>query len=70
MIDSAHCSVAFQKELQTRSSELPEDRRMAFRIGFKLGDRNETVDRKDKETTKRNILKTLKKTKLEIMGVR
>jgi len=34
-----------QKELQARNAELPEDRRMAFRIGINLGDVIEEGDR-------------------------
>jgi adenylate cyclase len=39
------CAVAVQKELQARNAELPEDRRMRFRIGVNLGDVIEEGDR-------------------------
>ena len=32
------CAVEIQKELKTRNAELPENRRMEFRIGVNLGD--------------------------------
>ena len=32
------CAVEIQKELKTRNAELPENRRMEFRIGINLGD--------------------------------
>jgi TolB-like protein/class 3 adenylate cyclase len=38
VVDAAQCSVAIQKELQSRNLELPEKRRMQFRIGINLGD--------------------------------
>ena len=38
VVDAAQCGVAIQKEIQTRNLELPEDRRMQFRIGINLGD--------------------------------
>ena len=38
VIDAVQCAVAIQKELQTRNDELPENRRMLFRIGINLGD--------------------------------
>ena len=38
VVDAVQCAVAVQKELQTRNAELPEDRRMLFRIGVNLGD--------------------------------
>jgi adenylate cyclase len=37
-VDAVQCAVAVQKELQARNAELPEDRRMLFRIGVNLGD--------------------------------
>lgn len=39
------CGVSVQKELQTRNSELQENRRMEFRIGINLGDVIEEGDR-------------------------
>jgi len=38
VVDAVNCSVEIQRELVKRNSELPEDRRMAFRIGVNLGD--------------------------------
>jgi len=38
VVDAVQCAVAVQKEFQTRNAELPENRRMAFRIGINLGD--------------------------------
>ena len=38
VVDAVQCAVAVQKELQARNAELPENRRMNFRIGINLGD--------------------------------
>ena len=38
VVDAVQCAVATQKELQARNAELPENRRMLFRIGVNLGD--------------------------------
>ena len=38
VVDAAQCAVAVQKEIQSRNTELPETRRMQFRIGINLGD--------------------------------
>ena len=38
VVDAVQCGVAIQKELQARNAELPENRRMQFRIGINLGD--------------------------------
>jgi adenylate cyclase len=38
VVDAVQCAVVIQKELKTRNSELPENRRMEFRIGINLGD--------------------------------
>jgi adenylate cyclase len=38
VVDAVECSVEIQKELKTRNAELPENRRMEFRIGVNLGD--------------------------------
>ncbi|MCW3993812.1 MAG: hypothetical protein NWE85_04520 [Candidatus Bathyarchaeota archaeon] len=38
VVDAAQCSVSVQKEIQARNTELPETRRMQFRIGINLGD--------------------------------
>jgi TolB-like protein/class 3 adenylate cyclase len=45
VVDAAQCAVAVQKELQSRNEELPENRRMLFRIGINLGDVIEEEDR-------------------------
>ena len=44
MVDAVQCAVAVQKEIQARNLELPETRRMQFRIGINLGDVIETED--------------------------
>ena len=38
VVDAVECAVEIQKELKTRNGELPENRRMEFRIGVNLGD--------------------------------
>ena len=38
VVDAVQCGVAVQKEIQARNRELPEIRRMQFRIGINLGD--------------------------------
>ncbi len=38
VVDAVQCAVAVQKELKARNAELPENRRMQFRIGINLGD--------------------------------
>jgi class 3 adenylate cyclase len=38
VVDAANCAVEIQQELAERNAELPEDRRMRFRIGINLGD--------------------------------
>jgi len=38
VVDAVECAVEIQKELKTRNAELPENRRMEFRIGINLGD--------------------------------
>ncbi len=45
VVDAVQCAVAVQKELQARNLELPETRRMQFRIGINLGDVIEEEDR-------------------------
>jgi len=37
-VDAVQCAVAVQKELQSRNADLPENRKMQFRIGINLGD--------------------------------
>jgi adenylate cyclase len=38
VVDAVQCGVAVQKEICSRNDELPENRRMQFRIGINLGD--------------------------------
>jgi len=38
VVDAVQCAVAVQQEIQTRNAELPDNRRMEFRIGVNLGD--------------------------------
>ena len=38
VVDAVQCAVAVQKEIEARNDELPENRRMQFRIGINLGD--------------------------------
>jgi adenylate cyclase len=45
VVDAVQCAVAVQKEIQTRNVELPENRRMQFRIGINLGD---VIDEEDR----------------------
>jgi len=45
VVDTVQCVVAVQNELQTRNGELPENRRMRFRIGVNLGN---VIDEEDR----------------------
>ena len=38
VVDAVRCAVEIQEELKSRNAELPENRRMVFRIGIHLGD--------------------------------
>ncbi len=38
VVDAVRCAVEIQKEFKSRNAELPENRRMEFRIGVNLGD--------------------------------
>src|SRR3972149_10738384 len=38
VVDAVQCSVGGQNEFKARNAELPENRRMVFRIGVNLGD--------------------------------
>ena len=38
VVDAVKCAVEIQKELRVRNGDLPEQRRMEFRIGINLGD--------------------------------
>ena len=45
VVDAVQCAVAIQKELKSRNAELPENRKMKFRIGINLGDVIQEEDR-------------------------
>jgi adenylate cyclase len=45
VVDAVKCAVKAQKEMGERNAELPENRRMLFRIGVNLGDIVEEGDR-------------------------
>jgi len=45
VVDAVQCAVAVQKEIKSRNDELPENRRMQFRIGVNLGDVIEDQER-------------------------
>ena len=45
VVDSVRCAVEIQEELRMRNAELPENRRMVFRIGINLGDVVEEEER-------------------------
>jgi adenylate cyclase len=45
VIDASQCAIEIQKELKARNDELPEPRRMQFRIGINLG---EVIEKEDK----------------------
>ena len=45
VVDAVQCAVAVQKEIKARNDELPENRRMQFRIGINLGDVIQENDR-------------------------
>jgi adenylate cyclase len=45
VVDAVRCAVAVQNEFKARNAELPENRRMVFRIGINLGDVIEEGDR-------------------------
>ena len=38
VVDAVQCAVSVQKEIKARNDQLPENRRMQFRIGINLGD--------------------------------
>jgi len=38
VVDAVRCAVEIQEELRTRNAELPENRKMEYRIGVNLGD--------------------------------
>jgi len=45
VVDATECAVKIQQELKTKNAELPDDRKMQFRIGVNLGDVVEEADR-------------------------
>jgi adenylate cyclase len=45
VVDAVQCAVAVQKEINARNTELPENRKMRFRIGINLGDVIEEKER-------------------------
>jgi adenylate cyclase len=45
VVDAVQCAVAVQKEIKSRNEELPENRKMRFRIGINLGDVIQEKDR-------------------------
>jgi adenylate cyclase len=45
VVDAVECAVKIQQALNARNAEMPENRRMAFRIGVNLGDVVEEADR-------------------------
>jgi TolB-like protein/class 3 adenylate cyclase len=45
VVDAVKCAVETQKEMSKRNAEMPENRRMLFRIGVNLGDIVEEKDR-------------------------
>jgi class 3 adenylate cyclase len=45
VVDAVGCAVELQEELQVRNVDLPDNRRMEFRIGVNLGDVVEAGDR-------------------------
>ena len=38
VVDAVQCAVSVQNEIQTKNADLPNNRRMGFRIGVNLGD--------------------------------
>ena len=45
VVDAVRCAVEIQEELRVRNAELPESRKMVFRIGINLGDVVQEGDR-------------------------
>jgi len=45
VVDAVQCAVAAQNEIQTRNADLPDGRKMEFRIGINLGDIIDEDDR-------------------------
>ncbi len=45
VVDATECAVKIQQELKVKNAQLPDDRKMEFRIGVNLGDVVEEADR-------------------------
>ena len=45
VVDAIECAIKIQQELEIRNAELPDNRKMEFRIGVNLGDVVEEADR-------------------------
>ena len=45
VVDAVRCAVEIQEELKIKNEDMPENRRMLFRIGINLGDVVEEGDR-------------------------
>jgi adenylate cyclase len=45
VVDAVQCAVAVQNEIQTKNADLPDNRKMEFRIGVNLGD---VIDEEDR----------------------
>ena len=45
VVDATDCAVKIQRELKTKNTEMPDNRKMEFRIGVNLGDVVEETDR-------------------------
>ena len=45
VVDAVQCAVSVQNEIQTKNADLPDNRRMEFRIGVNLGD---VIDEEDR----------------------
>jgi len=45
VVDATECAVKIQQELKAKNAELPDNRKMPFRIGVNLGDVVEEADR-------------------------
>jgi len=45
VVDAVQCAVAVQKDISARNTDLPENKKMQFRIGINLGDVIQVGDR-------------------------
>ena len=45
VVDAVNCAVKIQRELAERNAELPDERKMRFRMGINLGDVVDAEDR-------------------------